>query len=100
MTAAIRPAGSTAHVEPPIVLAEFRQDKALRKRNLSGRTRELRDQPSREVTARSEPSGTSFKLPAVDPISTCPNAKNFGGLGAEPPSLQPTHQTRTQTRKL
>ena len=80
---------STAPTDRLKLSAESWQDKALRKRNPSG--------PDSRVEKSTVPGGHGpfrafreiSRVPLVDPISTCPNAKNFGGLGAEPSFLQP-----------
>ena len=55
--------------------------------HLSGRACELRNQPSRKASACPELSGNLSLATGLTPSQLATNAKNFGGLGAEPPFL-------------
>jgi hypothetical protein len=84
---------STAPIDRLKLPAESWQDKALRKRNLSG--------PSLRVEKSTLPEGLglsrAFREPfapgGLIPSQLATNAKNFGGSGAEPlPSQSQPHQ--------
>jgi hypothetical protein len=87
---------STAPIDRLTLSAESWQHKALRKRNLSG--------PDSRVEKSTLPGGHGpfrafreiSRVLLVDPISTCPNAKNSGGLGAEPSSSNPKDKPKTK----